>query len=369
MRLTILSLLSFIFLLAACGGEEEYEREHATYDFPVEIDGETVNFTYESTHDLLDEPDPDVELVVFVHHGALQNPISYFKNMKAARDTAASNRPEMNFKDNTMIVAPGMIGQKHIEDNPDRYENGNYPYWGGGWRGGSNSKTEPEVSNFELLDSMVMHVTSHFPNVKAVVHAGHSAGGQVVSRYSVGTPIYDDLLERDVYPRYIISNPSSFLYLDKHRPDLETEDKFIDYSDEVPVVDGEECPEFNEYAYGFSGDVVEYMTHRPVDQMIEEFKARDVYLLQGMEDNNPEHGSLDKSCPAMTQGRHRLERGLRYYDYFEVLYGPDAYETKFLETVPGVGHSNAKMFSSDEGYPLIFFDAEKVRDERLNNEQ
>ncbi len=367
MRLTLISLLSFIFLLAACEvEEEEFEYEHATYDFPVEIEGETVIFTYESTHDLKSAPDSDIELVVFVHHGAAQNPTTYFENMKAARDAAAIDRPEEDFENKVMVVSPAMIGERHIEDNPGRYENGNYAYWPGGWRGGSNSVTEPGVSNFELLDAMVLHVADHFPNVKAVVHAGHSAGGQVVSRYSVGTPIYDDLIEQDIYPRYIISNPSSFLYLDTRRPDFDTEESFVDYSDEVPVVDGEECPQFNEYAYGFDGELVEYMTHRSIEEMVEEFAERDVYLLQGMDDDDPEGAALDRSCPALMQGRHRLERGEWYYKYFGELYGDEGYETKFLETVPGVGHDNAKMFASEEGKPMIFFNAEEVRNERLN---
>ncbi len=355
MRLTITSLFSILFLLVSCAPAVEYDHEHAAYDFPVEINGHVQFFTYDATHDLLADHDPNIEHVVFVHHGAAQNPTTYFDNMKAARDMAAVDQPELEIDFNTMVISPAMIGRRHVEDNPGRYENGHYPYWGSGWRAGADSQTEPPVSNFDLLDAMVLYVADNFPNVKSIVHAGHSAGGQVVSRYSVGTTAYDELLERGIYARYIISNPSSFLYLDTRRPDFETGEGFIDYSDEVPVVNGEECERFNNYGYGFDGDVVEYMTRRPVEVMVEEFKERDVFMLQGLEDNDPEGSALDRSCPAMMQGSHRLERGLWYYEYMGELYGPEGFGNKFIETVPDVGHDNALMFGSEEGKRIIFF--------------
>lgn len=360
MRLTISFLFTLVFLLVACAPEVEYDHEHAAYDFPVEINGQEQIFTYDATHDLLSDHDQEIEHVVFVHHGAAQNPTTYFNNMKAARDGAATDRPELGFDRNTMVISPAMIGRRHIEDNPERYEGGHYPYWGSGWRAGADSQTEPPVSNFDLLDAMVLYVADNFPNVKSVVHAGHSAGGQVVSRYSVGTTAYDELLESGIYARYIISNPSSFLYLDTRRPDFESGEGFIDYSGEVPVVNDEECERYNNYGYGFDGDVVEYMTRRPVDVMVEEFKERDVFMLQGMEDNDPEGGALDRSCPAMMQGKHRLERGEWYYKYMGELFGPEGYEKKFLYTVPGVGHDNSAMFGSEEGKTIIFFFTEDL---------
>ena len=95
-----------------------------------------------------------------------------------------------------MIIAPGMIGEAHIKDNPKRYAGKNYPHWDGGWREGEPSRSKPQVSNFDLLDGMVLHIADRYPNVKAIVHAGHSAGGQLLSRYSFGTPVYDVLRAR-----------------------------------------------------------------------------------------------------------------------------------------------------------------------------
>lgn len=335
---------------------EDFDEEHASYDFVAEIDGQEYILTYEGTHDIQAESDPDVTHAVFIQHGAAQNPVTYFDNAYAALEEAASDRPDLDLEDHTMVLATAKIGQSHVEDHPERYEDGHYPYWPGGWRGGSDSRNDPSVSNFDLLDAMALHIADEFPAVESIVFAGHSAGGQVMSRYSVGSPIHDDLQDRGLDVRYVVSNPSSFLYLDRQRPDLDAEEGVIDYANEDPVVDGEACEAFNSYAYGLEGDVVEYMARRPAEELVADFRDREVFIFQGEEDNDPEGGALDTRCQAMTQGAHRLERGERYYEHLGAVYGPDVYESTFLETVPGVGHSHSRMFASEAGKDILFLD-------------
>ena len=159
-------------------------QEHGRYDFPVAVDGHEYVLTYEGTHDVMKEPDPAVKLVVFVHHGGSQNPVTYFKSLKNALDSAAADEPTRDLARTTMIIAPGMIGNQHIADNPKRYAGKHYPYWDHGWREGVPSLNKPEISNFDLLDAMVLQVADRFRGVKAIVHVGHSAGGQLLSRYS-----------------------------------------------------------------------------------------------------------------------------------------------------------------------------------------
>jgi beta-aspartyl-peptidase (threonine type) len=305
------------------------------------------------------QTDPAVKLVVFVHHGGSQNPVTYFNSMRAALQAAAADWPALDLLRTTMIISPGMIGDQHIADNPKRYQGKHYPYWNGGWREGVPSVNKPQVSNFDLLDGMVLHVANRFPNVKAIVHAGHSAGGQLVSRYSFGTPVYDVLRTRGIFVRYIISNPSSVLYFDRQRPDLVTGKGFIDYRSRIPVLAEGECREFNTYKYGLDG-LVPYMTRRPVAAMLASFRQREIYLLQGEADTDPMADGLDRDCPGMLQGRFRLERGQRYYEYLGHYFGPQIYQTKFLALTPGVGHSAADMFKSKAGKPLIFIDAESA---------
>ncbi|MEJ2205438.1 MAG: hypothetical protein P8170_15170 [Gemmatimonadota bacterium] len=190
------------------------------------------------------------------------------------------------------------------------------------------------------------------------MQVGHSAGGQLVSRYAVGTTVHDQLRERGIYMRSIIANPSSFLYLDRQRPNLATESGFIDFSDSVPVVAEESCPTFNNYLYGMDS-LVPYMGRRPVGDMLAAFRRRDVWILNGMEDNQVRI-DLDTSCPASLQGGHRLERGRRYYEYLGHLFGPDVYDSKFIELVPGVGHDGRGLYTSDQGKAIIFIDADSA---------
>ena len=76
---------------------------------------------------------------------------------------------------------------------------------------------------------------------------------------------------------------------------------------------------------------------------------------------------LDRDCPGLLQGRFRLERGQRYYEYLGHFFGPEIYKNKFLVLVPGVAHAGGEMFRSAAGKPIIFIDADSaakaIRDE------
>ena len=333
--------------------------EHAQFDFPVALNGQTHILTYDATHDVTRTRDPRVKLVVFVHHGGSQNPSTYFKHLITALNAANVDRPSLNLKGTTLVVAPGMIGPQHLADRPARYASGRYPAWNNGWREGADAVNRPGVSNFDLLDAMVRHIVTFYPGVKAVVHVGHSAGGQLLSRYSLGTPVYDELKGRGIFVRYIIANPASVLYLDRQRPDLIAETGFVDYRGRVPFVDGRDCLEFNKYKYGLE-EMVPYMTRRPVAAMLASFRQREVFMFQGLEDKNPMGDGVDRDCPALLQGRFRLERGKRYYDYLGHFFGPEIYKTKFIEFAPGIAHSGGQMFLSERGKAIIFVNADSA---------
>ena len=332
--------------------------EHASLDFTTTVEGQEVVLTYEGTHDVIQDEDPDIRLLVLVHHDGRLNSVGSFNYVMAALDSAAADRPELRLPETTMVLSPGMITDWHMIENPDRYADGHYAWWGGWWRGGANSVILPTVSNFELIDALIVHVADQFPSLRAVVQVGHSAGGQLVSRYAVGSMVHDQLRERGIYMRSIIANPSSFLYLDRQRPNLAAESGFIDYNDGVPLVAEELCPTFNGYLYGMDG-LVPYMGRRPIADMLAAFRTRDIWIFNGMEDNEV-RPDMDTSCPAALQGRHRLERARRYYEYLGHFFGPDVYESKFIELVPEVGHDGRGMYTSDQGRAIIFIDADSA---------
>lgn len=342
-------------------GEVEHmpAEEHGQYDFPYVIGGHEHILTYEGSHDVVNDVDPAVKLVVFVHHGGRQNPVSYHERMQASLERADADRPGLSLLESTMIVSPGMIGNHHIADHPERYTNGHYPYWSGSWREGANSANQPSVSNYDLLDAMMLHIVDRFPGVRAIVQIGHSAGGQLVSRYSVGTPVWETLRSRGIALRFIVASPSSMLYFDRERPNLETGEGFVDYTSTVPVVNGSPCTGFNVYKHGFE-EPVPYMARRTPAEMLESFRERDVFVLQGSEDNDPQADGLSTNCPDMLQGRHRVERGVRYYEYLGHFFGPEIYQTKFLEVVPGIGHSSGPLFLAEPVRGMVFIDADSA---------
>jgi hypothetical protein len=59
---------------------------------------------------------------------------------------------------------------------------------------------------------------SLFPNLKAVVLAGHSGGGQLVQRYAVVGKAAAALTSTGIHLRYVVANPSSYLYFSDERP-------------------------------------------------------------------------------------------------------------------------------------------------------
>jgi hypothetical protein len=95
--------------------------------------------------------------------------------------------------------------------------------------------------------------------------------------------------------RYVISSPSSYLYLDGNRPEGEG----------FNPVSSILCPGYNNFRYG-PDNMVDYGQGLDGEQLFKRYAARDVIYLVGAQDNNPNLPSLDKSCGAGMQGTDRL---------------------------------------------------------------
>jgi hypothetical protein len=78
-----------------------------------------------------------------------------------------------------------------------------------------------------------------------------------------------------------------------------------------------------------------------------------MYLL-GENDNDPNSSSLDTSCQAKQEGAHRLQRGTIFFNYLSYYYGGATSCSHTLDTIPGVGHSNNDMYTSDCGVFSLF---------------
>ena len=85
------------------------------------------------------------------------------------------------------------------------------------WRFGGDDVGNGKVSSFDFVDEIVRRLARRevFPNLKKIVVAGHSAGGQFVIRYEMSNQVHDSI---DASVSYVVSNPSAYTYVDEVRP-------------------------------------------------------------------------------------------------------------------------------------------------------
>ncbi|MDH3240660.1 MAG: alpha/beta hydrolase [Alphaproteobacteria bacterium] len=283
----------------------------------------------------LGRSNPTIRRLVIVIHGSRRNAGSYFRRMnRAAREAGVEAE--------TQVIAPhfriagddGVTGERLL-------------YWdrGADWKQGDDSALFPggAVGSFAALDRMRAWLARMrlYPNLGRVLIAGHSAGGQFVQRYAMGSAAAPD--GPTVPVRYVVANPSSYMYLDGRRPDGKGD--FAENRGSARCL-------VNAYKYGPEGRN-DYMAAEPLDAMVRRYRMRDVVYLLGGADSDPRGKGLDRSCPAMAQGPHRLARALGFKAYMDRFFAPHAHR---LVRVPGVGHSSNRLFRSRQGRSVLFGD-------------
>lgn len=324
----------------------ETVKQIADRFFPVAANGRTVRMPHYATGDLR-ERHPAVTRLVVMINGTLRNADVYFASTVAAAD-AAGARP-----DHVLLTAPQFLAKPDAEGLE---LDADIPYWTPeGWKIGERS-VHPEggPSSFAVLDAMLAAVLDRerFPALRSVVVAGHSAGGQFVHRYIAFNRAHGALRGGGIAVRYVVSNPSSYLYFDGRR---------LDGGGALTPYPRERCADYNRYRYGLE-QPNEYGAAALAEcggadggaAMAHEYGRREVAYLLGEADADPNSDSLDKSCGAMAQGATRLERGQRYFRYVQAVLGPAVRSTHSLHVVPGVGHDHRAMFTSPAGLALLF---------------
>ena len=281
-----------------------------------------------STH-LLSEGHPGVTRALVVVHGNNRNADTYFESgfMAAA---------EAGFGPTTVVVAPHY---QTSEDGPESDE----PFWSSaGWKRGHLSRPEgptPRISSYAALETVVEQLldANRFPAVREVTVTGHSAGGQVLHRFAASSLVEDGARD-GVSFRYVVANPSTYLYLGPER---------LDVNGEFTVPD-RGCEDYDDWHYGLQ-DRNTYATRLEADTIRALLTRRDVRILVG--DADTLSASLDVSCGANLQGPNRYLRGLTLVRFMETLYEGHAH---MQMVVPGVGHSNRSMWLSEVGKNALF---------------
>jgi hypothetical protein len=315
--------------------------------FPVTADGQSVRMPVFATGDVL-TAHPSVMRLVIMINGTLRNADVYFASTVAAAQAAGAGPGQV------LIAAPQFLATPDAEKfrlDPD------VPHWTPeGWKIGDRAvRPERGLSSYTVVDAMIAAVLDRgrFPALRTVIVAGHSAGGQFVHRYVAFNRVHAALRAAGIDVRYIVSNPSSYLYFDDRR--LNADGTLAPYP-------RAQCADFNRYRYGLEepneyGNAGLAALGAPENgALAREYGRRAVAYLLGEADSDPASSSLDKSCGAMAQGSTRLERGQRYFRYVQALLGPEVLKTQSLHIVPSVGHDHRAMFMSPCGLTLLFGD-------------
>jgi pimeloyl-ACP methyl ester carboxylesterase len=231
----------------------------------------------------------------------------------------------------------------------------------GNWRTGGPAVDKATVTAFDVADEILRRLARKeaFPRLGAIVVAGHSAGGQFVSRYEMTNQVHDTL---GVPITYVVANPSSYAYLDALRPTRSALPAAVaagapGYTPPMaadppapfaPFFDAGNCTTYDRWPYGLQHRVG-YSARIPDDRLRKQLADRPAVYVLGELDILPLYG-FDASCAAMAQGATRLARGLAYAKYVNEKYGA---QHKSI-VVRACGHNARCMFTAEPVLGVIF---------------
>ncbi|MHB8838066.1 MAG: alpha/beta fold hydrolase [Gemmatimonadaceae bacterium] len=295
----------------------------------------------------LDKQNATVTRALIMVHGAGRNADHYFSTALAAAFLAGA-------LENTVIVAPHFIAGA---DKPQPNE----VLWANTWRSGGNSPSHPTLNAFDFMDEIVRKLADKkvFPNLTQVVVAGHSAGGQVATRYEMANKMHD---VAGVKLSYVVANPSTYAWPASVRPlpvgnaDPATADKEAlgDNGEKVNLdftfgpFDAAKAPNFDRWPAGMQ-QLSGYTASMTADQLRKQLVERPTTYLLGQVDILP-LGGFDGSPTAMAQGPTRRARGEAFFKYVTETLGAKHQAIIVSEC----GHNDRCIFTTDVVLPVIF---------------
>ncbi len=288
-------------------------------------------------------PQPQVVRAVVMFHGKGRDVDGYYRSTLRAAERAGGDAAATS-----IVVAPQFLNEEdarahHLPDSVLRWPQGT-------WEAGTEAAGPVSISAYEVIDAIVVHLADRrlFPNLKTIVLAGHSGGGQAMQRYAI-VGRGESLAGNEIHLRYVIANPSSYFYFGDERP------RFEGTSFRFETASGGGCRDFDHWKFGPVDVHEEYVRQSAAAgwQGLEDtFAKKDVVYLLGTADVDPHEKDLDVSCAGEMEGPSRFLRGQAYYAW---LHGRHAAEwNQRLWFVPDVAHSAGKMFTSECGVAALF---------------
>ena|SRR5579872_38294 len=307
----------------------------------VTIDGGPGRSLIYTSHSI-EKRNDGIKRALIVVHGAGRNADDYFRTGVAAAFLAGA-------LDDTVVIAPRFASNEGRGCTDKLAANEiNWRCGGDSWRSGGTAVGDEKINSYTLMDEILRKLARKeiFPNLRAIVVSGHSAGGQYVTRYEMANQVHDEL---GVPVTYVVSNPSSYAYPDANRPIIQGQGEEARATAFRPFGDGRNCTTYNRWPYGFENRGNGYVAKIDDEQLRKQLAARPTYYLLGELDILP-LGGFDSSCPAMAQGPTRLARGQAFVSYVNQKYGA---RHKAL-VIPLCGHNARCMFTADPALEILF---------------
>jgi len=307
----------------------------------------------------LDTRNSAIRRALIMVHGTNRNADHYFSTATAAAFLAGA-------LDDTVVISPRIAsntastgrGGGGCNDVLDTNEI-NWSCGGDSWRSGGNSTSNPELTSFDFVDQILRKLAnkSMFPNMRAIVVAGHSAGGQFVARYQMANKLHDTL---GVPVTYVVANPSSYAWPDATRPqavdDAAPDNAKLGWNTEEPHTkfsygpfDASGCANYDRWPSGLENRTGGYTKGTSDDQLRKQLVARPTTFLFSQVDVLP-LGGFDSSCSAMAQGATRRARGEAYLKYINETLGAK----HAVQIVSECGHNDRCVYTTDKVFPAIF---------------
>ena len=278
----------------------------------------------------LSQPHAGITRAIVIFHGLHRNATGYLRDVEEARSKAGRAGK------NTLLIAPQFLN----EDDAHKHKlPAEVLRWHRAqWEGGEPATRPAPISSYDAIDAILVRLSdrTRFPNLQKIILAGHSGGGQIVQRYAVTGHQIAAVEQAGIALRYVVANPSSYVYFDDHRP--------------LPLI-AHDCAKFDEWKYGLHG-APRYIGSPSSSALESAYVSRPVTYLLGADDDDPNGPDIEKTCPAEAQGPTRLRRGVNYFKYLESRHSAGLEHRVLL--VRGVAHNARTMFTSTCGIDALF---------------
>jgi len=301
----------------------------------------------------LDVRNPAIRRALIMIHGTNRNADDYFKTAVTAAFMAGA-------LDDTVVISPRIASRSGSCKDALAANEVSWSCTGDSWRSGGTSTSHPDLASFDFIDQILRKLANKntFPNMRAIVVAGHSAGGQVVARYQMTNKVHESL---GVPVSYVVANPSSYAWPDAMRV-LPVDDAVAASAKDgwdqtephtkfsyAPFENAAACAGYNTWPFGLEKRTSGYTAKTSDDQLRKQLVSRPTTFLLGQVDTLP-LGGFDSSCGAMAQGPTRRARGEAYVKYINEKLGAK----HPIMIVDECGHNNRCVFTTDNVLPVIF---------------